>query len=44
MDMFDISKLVPFIRPEEYKACWIGHERTDLNKLRSDGVIRENNG
>lgn len=43
MDLFDISKLVPFIRPEEYKACWTGHERTDLNKLRNDGVIRGNN-
>lgn len=40
MDMFDISKLVPFIDPALYSACWVGHDRADIDKLRKDGVIR----
>lgn len=44
MDMFDISKLVPFIQPADYRACWTGYENTDLDRLRKDGVIRGNNG
>ena len=38
--MFDISKLVPFIDPALYSACWVGHDRADIDKLRKDGVIR----
>ena len=44
MDMFDVSKLVPFISAEDYKACWTGHDGADLEKLRRDGVIGGSNG
>lgn len=39
MDMFDVSKLVPFLRPEEYGACWTGHDGSGIERLRRDGVI-----
>ena len=44
MDMFDVSKLVPFLRPEEYGACWTGHDGSGVERLRRDGVIGGCNG
>ena len=42
MDLFDAAKLIPFVDPREYDACWIGRRtnKKSLDKAVADGVIR----
>lgn len=42
MDLFDIAKLVPFVDPAGYEACWTGRKRPKNRALAdavSDGVV-----
>lgn len=42
MDLFDIAKLVPFVDPAGYEACWTGRKRPKSNALADavrDGVV-----
>lgn len=42
MDLFDIAKLVPFVDPAGYEACWTGWKRPKNRALADavgDGVV-----